>query len=190
MAIVRSLDCRRLALRAWRTMAQLCYAAKFDPFLSLDCAPCPPPWRNPRKGRDKILPSGNLAAFSCHAASGASTNEPFSRTRRIWGRCRGGRRRRRRGGGTFWPRSAWAGARWRSISRSSPTWRTHAREFRITLLRAWRCLLILQGRTQAGPGRKIKHEQEEISSNHVQAFSGASVQCKFLFGRGCVNVVS
>ena len=33
--------------------------AKFDPFLSLDCAPRPPPWRNPRKGRDQILPSGN-----------------------------------------------------------------------------------------------------------------------------------
>ena len=31
-----------------------------DPFLSLDCAPTPPPWRNPRKGRDQILPSGNL----------------------------------------------------------------------------------------------------------------------------------
>ena len=38
-------------------MAPLRYAAKFDPFLSLDC---PPPWRNPRKGRDQILPSGNL----------------------------------------------------------------------------------------------------------------------------------
>ena len=43
------------------TMAPLRYAAKFDPFLSLDCAPRPPPWRNPRKGRDQILPSGNLA---------------------------------------------------------------------------------------------------------------------------------
>ena len=43
------------------TMAPLRYAAKFDPFLSLHCAPRPPPWRNPRKGRDPILPSGNLA---------------------------------------------------------------------------------------------------------------------------------
>ena len=41
------------------TMAPLHYAAKFDPFLSLDCAPRPTPWRNPRKGRDQILPSGN-----------------------------------------------------------------------------------------------------------------------------------
>ena len=41
-------------------MAPLRCAAKFDPFLSLDCAPTPPPWRNPRKGRDQILPSGNL----------------------------------------------------------------------------------------------------------------------------------
>ena len=40
-------------------MAPLRYAAKFDPFLSLDCAPGPPPWRHLRKGRDQILPSGN-----------------------------------------------------------------------------------------------------------------------------------
>ena len=32
------------------TMASLRCAAKFDPFLSLDCAPRPPPWHNPRKG--------------------------------------------------------------------------------------------------------------------------------------------
>ena len=47
------------------TMAPLHYAAKFDPFLSLDCvptpAPGPPPWRNLRKGRDQILSSGNPA---------------------------------------------------------------------------------------------------------------------------------
>ena len=30
----------------------------FDPFLPLDCAPRPQPWRNPRKGRDQILLSG------------------------------------------------------------------------------------------------------------------------------------
>ena len=29
---------------------------------------------------------------------------------------------------------------------------------------------ILLSRTQAGPGRKVKQEQEEISANHVQAF--------------------
>ena len=34
---------------------------KIYPFLSFDCAPRPPPWRNSRKGRDQILPSGNLA---------------------------------------------------------------------------------------------------------------------------------
>ena len=38
-------------------MAPLRCAAKFDPFLSLDCVPHPLPWRNPRKGRDQILPS-------------------------------------------------------------------------------------------------------------------------------------
>ena len=40
---------------------QGCQMAKFDPFLSLDCAPSPSTlaWRNPRKRRDQILPSGN-----------------------------------------------------------------------------------------------------------------------------------
>ena len=41
-------------------MAPLRYAAKFDPYLSLDCGPALL-WRNPRKGRDQILPSGNPA---------------------------------------------------------------------------------------------------------------------------------
>ena len=31
-------------------------------------------------------------------------------------------------------------------------------------------------RTQAGPGRTVKQEQEEISRNHVQTFSGGSVE--------------
>ena len=35
------LYCRCFALLAWRTMAPLRCAAKFDPFLSLDCAPMP-----------------------------------------------------------------------------------------------------------------------------------------------------
>ena len=41
------------------TMAPLCYAAKFNPFLSLDWAPTPSALGNPRKGIDQILPSGN-----------------------------------------------------------------------------------------------------------------------------------
>ena len=56
------------------TKAALRYTAKFDPFLSLDCAPsppCPPPWRNPRKGRDQILPSGNLGALTQVATTAA-----------------------------------------------------------------------------------------------------------------------
>ena len=39
-------------------MAPLRCAAKFDPFLSLDCARVEGVGRNPRKGRDQILPSG------------------------------------------------------------------------------------------------------------------------------------
>ena len=42
------------------TMAPLRYAAKFDPWIA---PPRPPPWHNPRKGRDQILPSGNLALY-------------------------------------------------------------------------------------------------------------------------------
>ena len=36
-------------------LTQCCQIAKFDPFISLDCAPRPPPWHSPRKGRDQIL---------------------------------------------------------------------------------------------------------------------------------------
>ena len=35
---------------------------------------------------------------------------------------------------------------------------------------------ILLSNSQAGPGRKVKQEQEEISRNHVQAFIPDSVQ--------------
>ena len=34
---------------------------------------------------------------------------------------------------------------------------------------------ILLSNSQAGPGRKVKEEQEEISRNHVQAFIPDSV---------------
>ena len=34
---------------------------------------------------------------------------------------------------------------------------------------------VLLSRTQAGPGRTVKQEQEEISRNHVQAFIPGSV---------------
>ena len=41
-------------LRARRTIAPLHCAANFD------CPPPSPSWRNPMKGRDQVLPSGNL----------------------------------------------------------------------------------------------------------------------------------
>ena len=34
---------------------------------------------------------------------------------------------------------------------------------------------ILLSNSQAGPGRTVKQEQEDISPNHVQAFIGLSV---------------
>ena len=63
MAIAKSLDCICLALWActWRSMAPLRYASKLEPFLSLSCTLWPPTLRNPRKGRDRTLPSGNTA---------------------------------------------------------------------------------------------------------------------------------
>ena len=36
-------------------------------------------------------------------------------------------------------------------------------------------LFVLLSRTQAGPGRTVKQEQEEISRNHVQTFISPSV---------------
>ena len=36
-------------------------------------------------------------------------------------------------------------------------------------------LFVLLSRTQAGPGRAVKQEQEENSRNHIQAFSLISV---------------
>ena len=59
-------------------MAPLHYAAKFDPFLSLDCAPRPPPWRNPRKGRDQILQSGNLEGQRQRGEQDQSAQRPQS----------------------------------------------------------------------------------------------------------------
>ena len=37
---------------------------------------------------------------------------------------------------------------------------------------------ILLSRTQAGPGRKVKQEQEDISRNHIQAFIPGSVDIR------------
>ena len=37
-------------------------------------------------------------------------------------------------------------------------------------------MYFMLSRTQAGPGRTVKQEQEGISRNHVQTFSGCSVQ--------------
>ena len=39
-------------------------------------------------------------------------------------------------------------------------------------------LFVLLSRTQAGPGRTVKQEQEEISRNHVQTLIFPSVQCE------------
>ena len=59
MVIARLLDCMCLAL--WLEGLWPRYSTLQNLILSLDCGPRPPPWRNSRKGRDQILPSGNTA---------------------------------------------------------------------------------------------------------------------------------
>ena len=44
---------------------------------------------------------------------------------------------------------------------------------------------ILLSRTQTGPGRAVKHEQEEISPNHVQRINLISVQ----YNGGVLSIV-
>ena len=64
MAIARFLDRMCLAFRAsglWLRYATLQNLIPFFPWIA---PPRPPPWRNPRKGRDQILPSGNPALHS------------------------------------------------------------------------------------------------------------------------------
>ena len=74
MAIAGFLESYVFGPSGFWTMAPLRYAAKFDPFLSLDCAPRPPPWRNPRKGRDQILPSGNHGSHRSTDIANATHN--------------------------------------------------------------------------------------------------------------------
>ena len=64
MAIARVLDHMCLALRdsgLWLLYATLLNLIPSFPWMA---PPRPPPWRNPRKGGDQILPSGNLGTES------------------------------------------------------------------------------------------------------------------------------
>ena len=70
MAIARFIDCMGLALRAsglWLRHATLQNLIPSFPWIA---PPCPPPWRNPRKGRDQILPSGSLSDAMAMGISG------------------------------------------------------------------------------------------------------------------------
>ena len=61
MVVAKFLDRNRLALWAkglWLRYATLQHLIPSFPWIA---PPRPPPWRNPRKGRDQILPAGNLA---------------------------------------------------------------------------------------------------------------------------------
>ena len=90
MAIARFLDRRCLALRAsglWLRDATLQNLIPSFPWIA--APPRPPPWRNPRKERDKILPSGNLdvnifnfqgGQHCTNAATPSATAPPTSAT--------------------------------------------------------------------------------------------------------------
>ena len=68
-------------------MALLHYAAKFDPFISLDCAPTPST-PGAIQGKDQILPSGNpdclnfpLLIYPCDISEGKHEGEGGGRHR-------------------------------------------------------------------------------------------------------------
>ena len=65
-------NCMCLAL--WASGLWIRYAALQNLILSFPWIgpPRSPPWRNPRKGRDHILPSGNLATTSAATATAAT----------------------------------------------------------------------------------------------------------------------
>ena len=62
MAIAGFLDPSCLALRAPGQWLRYATLENWIPSFPWIAPPHPPPWRNLRKGRDPILPSGNLAA--------------------------------------------------------------------------------------------------------------------------------
>ena len=70
MAIAGFLD--RMCLALWASRLWLRYAAlqNLIPSFPWIAPPRPPPWHNPRKGRDQILPSGNLDARGCARLAG------------------------------------------------------------------------------------------------------------------------
>ena len=61
MTIARFLDPVCLALRASGLWLHYATLQNLIPSFPWIVPPRPPPWHNPRKGRDQILPSGNLA---------------------------------------------------------------------------------------------------------------------------------
>ena len=64
MAIARFLDSMCLALWASRLWLRYAMLRNLIPSFPWIAPPRPPMWRNPRKGRDQILPSGNLVCRS------------------------------------------------------------------------------------------------------------------------------
>ena len=56
--------CMCLALQAFGLRLRYATLQNLIPSLPRIAPPRPPPWRNPRKGRNQILPSGNLGRES------------------------------------------------------------------------------------------------------------------------------
>ena len=64
-----------LALRASGLWLRYATLQNWFPSFPWIAPPRHPPWRNPRKGRDQILPSGNLANPADAAAGAADAND-------------------------------------------------------------------------------------------------------------------
>ena len=80
IATARFIDCMCLAPLGFWSMAPLRYAAKFDPFISLDCAPTPSTLAQSKERKGSFLPSGNLGRQT--AARRRVLEEEVARRRR------------------------------------------------------------------------------------------------------------
>ena len=79
MAIAGFVDRMCLALRASGLWLRYTTLQNLIPSFPWIAPPRPPPWRNPRKGRDQILPSGNLACIDMAMALRSSASSSPSR---------------------------------------------------------------------------------------------------------------
>ena len=86
MAIARFLDRMCLALRACGLWLRYATLQNLIPSFPWIAPPRPPPWCNPRKGRDQILPSGKLELDRAAAVALAMIKARGTNDARVEGR--------------------------------------------------------------------------------------------------------